>query len=292
MVKIENERCNRCGICTEICPNLVFVRNNDEISGEIIIVNQNLCCKCGHCVLYCPHNAVRHEAILEEAIAKRTDSNINAADIEHLMMERRSVRCFKTDGASKDQIERLIKVATNAGTASNLQSECIIVVRDPRLLDQLEKMSINILWNKGLKYAKDRSLIGRWIAKCYPPELFSNFKRYHDIIVRRKDGKKLEGMIFRKAPCLIVLCGYKTEQLSPVNCALAIRNMELLAAANGLGTCWAGLFITAARMSRKKINKVLRINDSQQVFGALMVGYPKYRPGRIVHRKPRNVRWL
>jgi nitroreductase len=148
------------------------------------------------------------------------------------------------------------------------------------------------LWDKGLKYATDHSIIGRLLAKRYAPELYSNFKRYHDIIVLRRSRKQLEGMVFRKAPCLIVLCGIKTEYLSPINCALAIRNMELLAAANGLGTCWAGLFISAVKMSCKKVNTLLQIDDSRQIFGALMVGYPKYLPGRIVHRKPREVRWL
>ncbi len=292
MVRIENELCNSCGICANVCPNYVFVREDRKPSGKVIAANQGLCCECGHCVLHCPQNAIRHETIQDEEISQPGNGIINSADVEQLMMGRRSTRCFKSDGVPKDRIERLIEIATNAGTASNMQSEYFIVIQDQRLMDELEKTSIDILWKKGLKYATDHSIMGRLVAKRYPPELLANFKRYHDIIVLRKSEKQLEGMVFRKAPCLIVLCGFKTEYLSPINCALAIRNMELLAAANGLGTCWAGLFMSAARMNWKKVNALLQIDGSRRILGALMVGYPKYLPGRIVRRKPREVRWL
>ena len=291
VVEIDIETCNGCGICTEICPNFVFARENERMHGEIIVANPDLCCACGHCIIYCPQNSVRHDNISGE-IAPQDKSDTIVSDVEALMMGRRSIRSFKTEGVPRSQIEQLIEIGANAGSASNMQSESLIVVQDQGLLRKLEEMSIEILWNKGLKYATNQSFIGRVLAKRYPAELFSNFKRYHNIIERRRSAKQLEGMIFRKAPCLIVLCGFKTERLSPINCALSARNMELLAVANGLGTCWAGLFITAAGMSRKEINAVLQISSSRQVYGALMVGYPKYRPTRIVSRKKREVRWL
>ncbi len=292
MVEIQSEICNGCGICANVCPNGLFVGKEGGLSIEFIVANRDLCSECGHCVLHCPQGAVRHDAIPDDKILRRSDRIINPSDIEQLMMERRSTRYFKTDAVPKEEIESLIEVATNAGTASNMQSEYFIVIQDRKLLNRLEEMTIDILWDKGLKYATDRSMVGRLLAKRYPPERFSNLKRYHDLIVERRNGKQVEGMVFRKAPCLIVMCGFKTEHLSPVNCALAIRNMELLATAKGLGACWAGLLINAARMDCKKINAALQIDGSHRVFGALMLGYPRHVPDRIVRRKPREVRWL
>ncbi len=292
MVEIDMEACIGCGICTEICPNFVFARKSEKMPGGIIPANPDLCCGCGHCVLFCPHNAIGHHGISAEAIAPERKSNISVSDVEALMMGRRSTRSFKPDDIPKSLIEQLVQIGINAGSAGNMQSESFIVVQDQGLLRKLEEMSIKILWNKGLKYATDRSLIGRVLAKRYPAEQYSTFKRYHNIIERRRNAEQLEGMIFRRAPCLIVLCGFKTEHLSAINCALAARNMELLAAASGLGTCWAGLFITAAGMGQKEINAALKISGPHQVYGALMVGYPKYRPSRVVHRKNREVRWL
>lgn len=291
-IQIQDERCSNCGICVDVCPNYVFEREDGGRSGKVVAANSGQCCKCGHCVLFCPQNAVVHQGIAGEEIAGMGDRTMDPADIEQLMMTRRSTRCFKTDAVPKDRIERLIEIAANAGTASNMQSEYFIVIQDRGLIDQLEEMTIDILWNKGLKYATDRSIIGRVLSKCYSPEFFSSCKHYHDMFALRRNAKQADGMVFRKAPCVIVLCGLREERLSPINCALAIRNMELLAAADGLGTCWAGFFISAAGMDRKKVNDLLQIDNSRQVFGALMVGYPKYLPERIVRRKPRKVRWL
>jgi nitroreductase/NAD-dependent dihydropyrimidine dehydrogenase PreA subunit len=292
MIEIQSEICNGCGICASVCPNFVFERRKEGPAGESIATDPRLCVQCGHCVLYCPQNAIRHEAIPEEAIVRRSERNIDPSDIEKLMMQRRSIRCFKTETVPVEEIEKLIEVATNAGTASNMQSEYFIVIQDRQLINRLEEMTVDILWAKGLKYATDSSIVGRILAKRYTPEQFTMFKRYRDLIGLRRNRGQLEGMIFRKAPCLILLCGLKSESLSPVNCALAIRNMELLATAKGLGTCWAGLLVSAAGMNCRKINALLHIDDSRQIFGALMVGFPKYVPERIVRRKPREVRWL
>jgi nitroreductase len=153
-------------------------------------------------------------------------------------------------------------------------------------------MAINILWNKGLKFATDNNILGKLIAKRMPTLLFSNVKRYHKIIKRRKKAGQLKGMIFRNAPCLIIIHGFKSEHLSPLNSALAIRNIELFATTLGLGTCWAGLFITAARLNKRKINAALTIDNGRQIYGTLMVGYPQYELSRVIRRNKRDISWL
>lgn len=292
MIKIDDKQCNTCGICIDVCPNFVFLKESDNNPGRITPVNVDLCCNCGHCVIFCPRNAIIHENISDQQITERTKSKITVSDIEQLMMARRSIRCFKPEAVPEDKIESLIRAAANAGTASNMESEEFIVIQNQEMLKSLEEMSVEILWNKGLKYATDKHIIGKFLSKRLPEKIFSSYKRYHKLIDRRKNAGQMEGMVFRNTPCLIVISGFKAQFLSPVNCTVAARNIELLASGHRLGTCWAGMFITAANLNRKRINDALQIDQNRQIFGALMVGYPKYRPSRIIERQKKDIRWL
>jgi nitroreductase len=237
-------------------------------------------------------DAIIHNNISIKNIIEKKDLRLNSTDFKQLLLARRATRCFKPNKVPKDILTSLIDMAVNAGSASNLQSESYIIIENQELQSRLEEMAINILWNKGLKYATDHNIVGKLFASRMPTLLFSNIKRYHRIIKRRKKARQLEGMIFRNAPCLIIIHGFKAEHLSPLNSALAIRNMKLFATSLGLGTCWAGLFITAARLNRRKINAALTIDNDRQIFGALMVGYPKYALSRVIRRHKRDINWL
>jgi nitroreductase len=62
-----------------------------------------------------------------------------------------------------------------------------------------------------------------------------------------------------------------------MNCAIAMRNIEMLALTMGLGTCWNGLLVVAAAKKEGVINGLLSLDDSRMVWGSLMIGYPRYR---------------
>lgn len=59
-----------------------------------------------------------------------------------------------------------------------------------------------------------------------------------------------------------------------LNTAIAIENMILRAADLGLGSCWVMMF------SRKKIKKILQLDDRYEVVTLLTVGYPDQSPPR------------
>jgi nitroreductase len=103
---------------------------------------------------------------------------------------------------------------------------------------------------------------------------------------------QLEGTIFRNAPAVILAHDLKQNMAGHENCALALRNIETLAVAMGLGTCWVGLFTAAANRKPRKINPLLGLDNSRRVFGALMIGYPKHRSRMRIPRNAREVTYL
>jgi NAD-dependent dihydropyrimidine dehydrogenase PreA subunit len=60
MVKIEidNEKCEGCGECVDICPSEVY-----EIKDEKSVpVNMDECVECCSCVEVCPNDAISHDS--------------------------------------------------------------------------------------------------------------------------------------------------------------------------------------------------------------------------------------
>ena len=147
-----------------------------------------------------------------------------------------------------------------------------------------------MLWRAGLKYLGSRTGL-RFIEMRYGSQMARQYLAYHRIIKNRKSEGQLGGLVFRNAPVVIVSHGIKANFLAHTNCAVATRNMEIMALAAGLGTCWVGFLTSAAHVSRR-IGKYLGIPAVRNIYGALMVGYPKHVYKKRIPRKGREVRWI
>ena len=58
----------------------------------------------------------------------------------------------------------------------------------------------------------------------------------------------------------------------------------------GLGACWVG-FLMAAASLHTPIKEALGIQQDHKVYGAIVVGYPKYAYKKIPQRNLPNVVW-
>ncbi|MFC1571439.1 mercury methylation ferredoxin HgcB [Candidatus Margulisiibacteriota bacterium] len=57
-LKLDEAKCNGCGMCKAVCPHAVF-----EIKGrKAKITDRNACMECGACALNCPEEAIKVEA--------------------------------------------------------------------------------------------------------------------------------------------------------------------------------------------------------------------------------------
>jgi nitroreductase len=96
--------------------------------------------------------------------------------------------------------------------------------------------------------------------------------------------------IMRGAPHLIVAHGLSTLPASQPACIIALTYLELAAPSLGLGTCWAGYF-TAAANNYPPLQQALALPPDHLPYGALMVGYPKYRYQRMPQRNELKITW-
>jgi nitroreductase len=211
--------------------------------------------------------------------------------MQALLLSRRSIRNYRPDPIPQAVLEMLLTAATHAGTSSNGQTEGFVVIRDRGLLKALELLVIDVLWRAGFKHMGGSGIVSRLLEQKYGPELFRQYRSYHSIFKHRRDNGEIEGLVFRNAPLVIVAHGLKTNALAAINCALALRNVELLALTMGLGTCWVGFLVGAAGRS-KKVGNLIGLSANQRIWGALMVGYPEEQYHCQLPRKSRQVRWI
>lgn len=289
MIRISSEKCNSCGNCFEVCPSIVIGEKDIDSKKEFFVRHPEQCAACGHCMAACAPRAISHPLLSYEDFEKLDEIDITPESMKNLLLSRRSVRKYKADPAPQGLVDELIEVATCAGTGSNLQSVNFVEITDKELLKQLEHKATDIIWNSGLKLL-DRKWLLPAIRLRYGAEATEQLLRYHDSMKHRRDNNELEGMVFRNAPLVILAHDVKQNRMGRINCAIAMRNIETMALTMGLGTCWAGYFISAAGTKPAEINGLLGLDDSRRIWGALMVGYPRFKSTYKIPRKKREVK--
>ena len=125
---------------------------------------------------------------------------------------RRSVRAYKDESVSKEQIEKVLDAGTWAPTGMHREPWKFIVIEDKQLI----------------KYVSDETKL---LVQQMTPSLAKQFSTAADIVCYN-------------APVLIIVCTEKDEQWENVNlldCVLAAQNMFLKAYELGLGNMLYGL---------------------------------------------------
>ena len=96
--------------------------------------------------------------------------------------------------------------------------------------------------------------------------------------------------ILRGAPHVIVAFAHQDDRTAPAACTIAQTYLELAAHALGLGACWAGYFNAAANMW-PPLQETLGLPQGHVSFGAMMVGYPRFKYHRIPPRRTARIKW-
>ncbi len=291
MLSIDTELCTGCKRCLEVCPDYVFSIDSSN-NNRIIIRYPEHCCSCGHCVSICPESAVLHEKLPENTFSEIQGGQVDEEDLKNLITGRRSIRKYKRKHVPEDLIQQLVDCGIHAGTGGNVQSEDFIIVQNQTFLRKLETIVIDSLWNGGIKFFTGKGVINKILQIKFGLVLSYQYGKYNKIIKRRRENNDLDGMVFRGAPVVIIVHGLKENTLAQTNAALALRNIELMAQTMGLGTCYSGFLVSASEMKQKKINRCIGLDNSRQVAGALMMGYPKYKYSQRLPRNERDVRWI
>ncbi len=264
LIKVNHEKCARCGICAEICPPMIL---SMEEHGPKAVEPQN-CIACGHCVAICPNAAIDNiKAPLADQVDLKKFPVIDGETAHQYLRSRRSIRRFKDKSVPPDQLLKLVDIARFAPTASNKQGISYIIIKDEKVLKQVRETTVE--WMEVNQ--------SQWWS--FP------------LHIRAYREKGIDG-ILHAAPHLIVATAPKDFKNGRENTILSFAYLELFANALGLGSVWAGLIEMCAFKNYQPLLALFSIPEDKVFTGAVMVGYPQYKFHRLVDRNPLDVAWV
>lgn len=275
LLKIDEEKCKRDGLCVSECPFMLITQLDPESVPSVNPGADKLCINCGHCVAVCPHGALSHKNMSADQCPEiKKQLIVNIEQVEQLLKSRRSIRAFKDKIVPQKDLDRLIQMADYAPTAHNDQEVEWLVVSGAENVKKVAGMAVDAM-RESLKNKPDSSLnkslqliIGAWDMGI-------------DVVCRNAPHLIFTHAEHGKSPF---------SAYYPIDCAMALAYLELAAPSFGIGTCWNGLVLSNID-KWKPLRDFLEIPEKNQCHGALMAGYANVKYYRIPLRRNPAINW-
>jgi len=271
LIEIDGERCKRDGICVAECPMKIILMKDEESLPEIPPEREERCINCGHCLAVCPHGALTLKGTSpDDCTPVSRDELPGAEEMEHLIKSRRSIRVFREDPVPRETIEKLIDIARYAPSGHNTEPVHWRVIHDTGEVQRLAGIIAD--WMRMLVEG------GADIAKHF----------HFDVVV--KDWDRGVDKIVRGARHIVFAHAPREEQTAQAACTIALAELELAAYSMGVGATWGG-FVHGATATFPPMMQAVGLPEGHQCFGAMLLGYPKYKYYRIPPRVEARITW-
>jgi len=259
LATIDHDLCDREGACIDACPRMLFLRGEGSFPVERPDA-QSLCIQCGQCVAVCAKGALTNHLMEGKEFLEKADLNRGADQLAWIMKARRSVRAYRHRPVDKAVFRELFDVVRYAPTGSNTQKLWWIATLEPENTRVLARLGLD------------------WMRRTYYPDSTD------------EDWAGGVDPVLRGAPHVALCCAPEDYPGAKTDAVIALTHLDLLAASRGLGTCWAGVFLKAVG-GWPPLAEALSLPPGQKVFGAMMLGYPRFDFRLVPPRKPAAVDW-
>jgi F420 biosynthesis protein FbiB-like protein len=189
-------------------------------------------------------------------------------DLLELVKKRRSIRRFRPDPVSYEDVERIVEVARWAPSGANSQPWEMVVVRQPELKDAI----IDILrehsdYTRKVELTRDEEIRHAGVSRPWSRPGYAD------------------------APVFILICGDpRTQEAYPLSARLnhgdeifasslasALLYMHLAATSLGLGSQWVSA--SSDHFAQRMIKQLLDIPQEMEIYDMMALGYPAREPG-------------
>ena len=183
-------------------------------------------------------------------------------EVLRAILERRSIRKYKPEGVSREEIETVLQAGLYAPSGAGAEPWHFTVITDKRVIEDFDSRARAAMAESGIERIEAM-------------------------------GKASHYRVFFDAPVVILICGEKVLRkpgrhlCALADCSAAIQNMQLAAVSIGLGTCWIGL----VRYLFEGEPEFMAPDGYQPLF-ALTLGRPAEAPVQREERRSGTVDWL
>ena len=267
-IKINEERCLRCGLCVKDCSAGCLTVNGDGIP----VWRENPdrgCMGCQHCMTVCPVGAFSFGGVDPDTLPDAV-----CADPEDLLVmirSRRSVRSYREEDVPQEKLDRIREMLSYTPTGGNLDNLHFTLIGSHEKMDEIRRTT----------YAA--------IAGLTPDS-----PMYHMKAFMEREQEKGWDIAYRGAPAMIA-CAVNRDKVAPgcdiVDPIIALTYFELFADSLGLGTLWDD-FATMLANSIPELYEKLEIPDEYSLSFILVFGIPAHPYKRAAKKDAHSIRLL
>ena len=293
-IKIDAATCKKCMLCIEICPNKIFIKN-DQNHIEPKPESVHICVQCGHCMAICSTKSISIQGLSYE-----TDMfDLPVYDTEQVktsffntIQTRRSIRNFKDIPVPKEILEKIVAAISYAPPGFPPIKHKLIVVQNTELIRK--SLPIMVHFYDGFVRMMKNPIMKFIIKKSAGSKQFKTLENHllpmlNNRLPALKNGS--EDTLFRNAPAIILFIADKNEEDLTRDIVIAATYGMLTAHAIGLGGCILDIVPPAINRD-KALRKIYDLSPNDEVITSLIVGYPKYTFQRGIKRNIKRIKWL
>lgn len=274
---IDEDKCRACTICATECP-MRIIRAKPGKFPRILKGMGGLCIGCGHCEAICPHKALHLQDGLPDTRGAATDfiplpksERVDFATAARLLKSRRSIRAFRDTPVEPGVVSEVLDVAQYAPSGHNVQPTRWLCVQDRAGVEAVCRHVVDWMEHTLTTLPEEAGALN----------LSSMVRAWN----------KGRDIITHDAPALLAAAAPKAGVTPGEDAVICLTHAELAAHARGLGACWGGFVVFAAK-HHQPLRDHLGIADTEEVYGALMVGWPRFSFRSIPPRPAASITWL
>lgn len=259
---VDSRKCVRCGACVRDC---AFGALKADGQGAPYMASPEKCMRCQHCLVVCPTGAVALDGRTTADCPPAAGAELpSPTAVRNWLALRRSVRSFADEDVAPDLLDGLLRTLGNTPTGCNARQLTFTCFPDRAAMDGVKRRFLATL------AAPHERLLPRWLAV--------------PALRLRKGGQDI---FFRGAAGLLIVSsntGHPAVTTPREDVTIACSNFELLANANGIGTCWFG-FLNLIESALPGFVEALAGIPRGHAFAAMLFGKPAVRYSRGVARE-------
>lgn len=275
-IKINEEKCNGCGLCVTVCKDFSLQMAN----GKVALTENPLfgCVGCGHCMAICPTGAIEifgREISPDDLFnlpAKETSAGYD--QLLNLLKSRRSIRDFKNKLVEKTLIGKIINAASTAPMGIPPSDVNILILDTPEKVRKFSEDFCTYL--ESIQW-----FVSKWFLALMRPFLSKSnnelFNRFIRPIFRIYIGNMKKGVDLVTYDAPLAIYFYGSPYADPADPLIAATYAMIAGESLGLGTCMLGgihpLIQNGAKAKEFREKHGIKYPSREGLF--VIFGYPK-----------------